>query len=46
MATYAGYSATGFEEIMCIVILEFIAIIGMIIYEFRIYPKSAKAMPY
>ncbi len=35
MGTYAGYSAGGFEEIMFIVAIEFIAVISMIFYELR-----------
>jgi len=37
MSTYAGYSAIGFQEIMAIVAIEFVAILVMILYEIRKY---------
>ncbi len=35
MGTYAGYYASGFEEVMFIVAIEFIAVIGMIYFEIK-----------
>ncbi len=37
MGTYAGYSAIGFQEIMPIVAIEFVAVLVMILYEIRKY---------
>jgi alpha-1,6-mannosyltransferase len=39
MGTYAGYSANGFEEVMGIVTIEFIAITLMVIYEIKSVSK-------
>ncbi len=36
MGTYAGYSTIGFTEIMPVVAIEFIAVIGMLFYEFKL----------
>ncbi len=39
MATYAGYSAIGFTELMPIVAIEFILVLGMLFWEIR-KPKA------
>ncbi len=37
MGTYAGYSANGCQENMPIITIEFVAVLGMILYEIRKY---------
>lgn len=35
MGTYAGYYANGFNEVMIIVVIEFVAVIGMLLIEIK-----------